>query len=373
MKLVPFTMERWQSTWEHRVHYNLSESGVHPMTAGELLDMADADLELEDVLLGYGQSNGSDRLRDLVAALHPGASESSVVVTTGGAEANFAVGWRRLEEEGALAALVPNYMQIPGIQESFGREVIAVPLVEEDDWSPDMDALRAALDRGARTILVTQPNNPTGASLPETVMDAMVAEADRVGAWILADEVYRGAEVAGGEAPTFWGRYDRLFVTGSLSKAYGLPGLRVGWVVGPDEAMEDLWARSDYTTIAPASLSDALAVLALTPDTRRKVLERTRAILRENLPVVESWIESQPGRFSYRAPDAGAICYVRYHADVNSTDLAEYLRTELSTLVVPGDQFGMDRYLRLGFGPERPHLEAGLERVTAAFEALAPA
>ena len=85
MKLVPFSMERWQSTWEHRVDFNLSESGVHPMTPGELLDMADADLEMEDVLLGYGQSNGSDDLRHLVAGLHPGASDASVVVTTGGA------------------------------------------------------------------------------------------------------------------------------------------------------------------------------------------------------------------------------------------------------------------------------------------------
>ena len=154
-------------------------------------------------------------------------------------------------------------------------------------------------------------------------MDEIVAAADGVGAWILSDEVYRGAEVSGVESPSFWGRYDRLFVTGSLSKAYGLPGLRLGWIVGPDGAMEDLWARSDYTTIAPASISDALATVALSPTTRPKVLERTRSILRENLPIMEQWMADQPGRFSCRAPDAGAICYVRYHADVNSTRLAE--------------------------------------------------
>jgi aspartate/methionine/tyrosine aminotransferase len=370
VKLIPFSMERWQSTWEHRVRYNLSESGVHPMTAGELLALAEMDVPLGELRLGYGQSNGSDALRAKVAALHEGATDGSVLITTGGAEANFAVTWRLLELGGPVAAVLPNYMQVPGIVESLGGEVIPVGLVESDAWAPHLQQLAEALDGGARSILITQPNNPTGASLDERTVDEIVSLAREHEAWILADEVYRGAELGEWESPSFWGKYERVFVTGSLSKASGLPGLRVGWVVGPREEMEGLWARKDYTTIAPATLSDALANVALDPRVRPRVLARTREILTANLPVMEDWMASQGERFSCRPPDAGAICYVRYHADVNSTRLAEYLRTEKSTLVVPGDQFGMDHYLRIGFGPERHELEAALARVQEAFDEL---
>ncbi len=202
----------------------------------------------------------------------------------------------------------------------------------------------------------------------------MIALAQRSGAWILADEVYRGAEVGEVETPSFWGRYDRVIVTNSLSKAYGLPGLRVGWVVAPAEVVADLWARTDYTTITVASLSDALARAALQPETRARVLARTRGIIRENLAVLTDWLEEQDGLFHYRPPDAGAICYVRYEAPMGSTALAEKLRVEQDLLVVPGDQFGMDRYLRIGFGPPRAELQVALGRLEEAFrEVLASA
>jgi aspartate/methionine/tyrosine aminotransferase len=201
-------------------------------------------------------------------------------------------------------------------------------------------------------------------------MAGIVRLAEQYGAWILADEVYRGAELEGPETPSFWGRSDRVIVTNSLSKAYGLPGLRIGWVVGPAEMMESMWGRTDYTTITPATLSDSLACVALEPETRSKILARTRKILTENLALVSSWMDAQEGRFEYRPPDAGAICYTRYRASINSTEFAEILRTEMDLLVVPGDHFGMDRYLRLGFGPPARELEEALERMAKAFDAV---
>ncbi|RMH21947.1 MAG: aminotransferase class I/II-fold pyridoxal phosphate-dependent enzyme, partial [Gemmatimonadetes bacterium] len=368
MRYDPFVMERWQSTYEHRVRFNLSESGVHPLSVDELLALAGADADaLLRTRLGYGQSNGSDALRERIAALTPGAREANVLVTIGGAEANFAALWHLLEPGAPVAALLPNYMQVPGLAASLGAPVHGVPLVEDAGWQPDLDALDDALARGARFVLVTNPNNPTGAVLTPESMDGIVAAAERHGAWILADEVYRGAELDGEETPSFWGRSERVLVTNSLSKAYGLPGLRLGWVLGPEGLMEDLWGRTDYTTIAPASLSDALACLALEPATRARILERTRGILRENLQVLAGWIARQGGLFSYRPPDAGAICYVRYDAPVNSSELAERLRVEKSLLVVPGDHFGMDGYLRLGYGPPRAELEEALGRLEETF------
>ncbi len=370
MKLTPFQMERWQSTFENRVEYNLSESGVHPMTVRELEALAGDSINIEDIRLVYGQSNGSDALRKRIASMYKGASERQVLVTVGGVEANFTACWHLMEPGERAAILVPNYMQVPGVLESFGGIPHPVPLVESAGWQPDLDALAAAMDAGCRFILVTNPNNPTGTALSRESMEGIVAQAERASAWILADEVYCGAELGDTETPSFWGMYDRVVATNSMSKAYGLPGLRIGWIVAPPELAEDLWARTDYTTIAPATLSDALAVLALQKKTRASIRARTRRILNENVGIMKQWMDDQSGLFRYQLPDAGAMCYMHYDADVNSTEFAERLRVDKSLLLVPGDQFGMDRYLRIGFGNPAEELKEGLARIAEAFHEI---
>lgn len=368
MRYSPFRMERWQSTFEHRVDINLSESGVHPLTVDELIEISGRDVDVGSTLLGYGQSNGSDELRSLIADQYDGASDASVLVTTGGAEANFTCFWHLFESEGKAAILLPTYGQVPGLLESFGSRLMPVHLREEDGWQPDLDALRRSLESGARFVLITNPNNPTGVSLTQNSMDAIASMTAEHGAWILADEVYAGAEAGNERTPSFWGKHDRVLVTNSLSKAYGLPGLRLGWIVGPESIMEELWGRTDYTTIAPASVSDQLACVALEPETRERIGERTRGIVRKNLGVLEQWMSAQDGLFRYQAPDAGAICYAHYEAPINSSDFAEKLRVEKSVLVVPGDHFGMDEYLRIGFGNPEDELLDGLSRIRAAFD-----
>ena len=372
MEFTPFQMERWQSTWEHRVDYNLSESGVHPLTVGELLSLADPAADLAPVSLGYSQSNGTDELRDLIASLHPGASDRSVVVTVGGAEANFVAFWELALAGRPAAVMLPNYMQVPGLIRNFGGGALPFHSKEEDGWRPDLDQLESALAAGAGFILVTHPGNPTGVALTPDEMDAVVALADRHGAWILSDEVYRGAEVGDDPVPSFWGRYDKVLVTNSLSKAYGLPGARLGWVVGPEDVVQRLWARTDYTTIAPPSVSDAIARIALSPGTRPRILARTRRIIRHNLGLLTEWIDSGDGRFTFTPPDAGAIAMVRYDADIPSLELAERLRVEHSLLIVPGAHFGIESTMRLGFGPPASELLAGLERLGEAFTAHLP-
>jgi hypothetical protein len=159
-----------------------------------------------------------------------------------------------------------------------------------------------------------------------------------------------------------------VLVTNSLSKAYGLPGLRLGWIVGPARQIAELWGRTDYSTICPASLSDALACVALEPRTRARIRDRTRGIVTKNLALLEAWIREQEGRFRYRRPDAGAICFARYEAPVNSSDFSEKLRAEKDVLVVPGDHFGMDGFVRIGFGVPADELLEALGRVREAFD-----
>jgi aspartate/methionine/tyrosine aminotransferase len=374
LKLEPFEMERMQSTWENRVAHNLSESGVHPMTVEEVLATPEERAALLREQLVYIQSNGTEELRSAVARLHPGATADSVTVTNGTAEANFIAAWRLVEPGDEVVLILPNYMQLWGIVRAFGATVVPARLREETGWRLDADELHRVVGPRTRLIAVCNPNNPTGAILSEAERKEIVAAAGRHGAWILADEVYRGAERDGKETATLWGAYDRLLVTGGLSKAYGLPGLRIGWVVGPPSTVGELWGRKDYITISPGALSDRLARAALRPEVRARILGRTRGILAANYPVLEEWLARRGDLFRLVPPRAGAIAYLRYAWRVNSTELVTRLREEQGVLIVPGDHFGMDGFLRVGFGNEPQDLRAGLQRIDAVLDRLpAPA
>ena len=363
MRIETFAMERMQSTWENRVAANLSESGVHPMTTRELLER-DSESALLDEPLAYTQSNGTIALRERIAALYPGATPDHIQVTNGGSEANFVSLWNLVEPDDEIVMMTPNYMQAWGLVRGFGGRVREWPLrLENGQWHADIDALKALVSNKTRAILICAPNNPTGARFEPEVFEAIAAAADRAGAWILSDEIYRGAERDRRESPSIWGLSDRVIVTSGLSKAYGLPGLRIGWIVSSPQFVARTWTYHDYVTIAPGAASDFLARLALEPERRARIIGRTRGIIAANYPVLESWLAEQ-GCFEWAAPDAGAICYVKYDLPIDSLPLVERLRDEESVLVVPGAHFGMEGYLRIGFGNDRPTLEEGLARMS---------
>jgi aspartate/methionine/tyrosine aminotransferase len=372
MKLEPFALERLQSRWENRVAWNLSESGVHPLRLEELAEStADRDALLAQEL-GYTQTNGTPELRALVAAMYPGATAEHVEITNGGSEANCVVLWRLLEPGDEMVMMTPNYMQVRGIARGLGAIVRAWPLVEtESRWQPNVELLDEIVTSATKVIAVCNPNNPTGTRLTSNELDRVCAVASGVGAWLLCDEIYRGAELDGVETASVWGRYDRCIVTGGLSKAYGLPGLRIGWTVAPPELIDELWGVHDYTTIAPGALSDRLARVALEPSRRSLILARTRGIVSANYPLVRRWIDARDGRMSHVPPAAGAILFARYHHDINSTALIERLRDEKSVLLVPGDHFEMDHYLRIGFGNHPAHLSSALDLVAEVLDGIA--
>jgi aspartate/methionine/tyrosine aminotransferase len=362
MNIEIFKMERMQSTWENAVEYNLSESGVHPLTLDELLTPDELG-ELARVGIGYTQTNGTPELRTEIARLYPGLGTDQILATAGSSEANFLLMWSRIEPGDEVLFELPNYMQMWGLLRGFGANVKPFHLRQSLGWQPDLDEMRKLVTPRTKLIVLTNPNNPTGAVLGREAMDGIVELASGVGAWILADEVYQGAELAGERTPSFWGAYDKVLVVNGLSKAYGLPGLRIGWIVGPEAVVQKTWPYHDYTTISPSALSDKLASLALAPARRERILQRTRAILTANFPILEAWLRGQGGLFEFLPPKAGAICFARYNLKANSTELVERLIRERSVLLVPGDHFEMDGYLRFGYGPERDYLQTALGRV----------
>jgi aspartate/methionine/tyrosine aminotransferase len=365
MQFTPFDLEYTQSIWEQKVDINLTESGVHPIRLNELL--GDDEEKLEALLsteINYPHVNGNPELRENIAAQYDGAGVDNVLVTVGAAEANNIVMQTLMDEGDELATQAPTYKQVWGLADNKGCPVRPFHLLPDEAWRLDIDDLNSQVTDRTRIIAVCNPNNPTGYIMAAEEMDAVVAAADRVGAWILADEVYRGAErIQEQETPSFYGRYDKVLAIGSMSKAYGLPGLRVGWVVGPPQTVDDLWRRHEYTTITASMLSNVLAAYALSAEVRPRLIRRTRDYIRNGFPVLEEWMARQDGLFSCTPPMASAVSFVRYHLDINSTELMEKLCREASVFVGAGDSFGMDHHLRIAFGQEREVLEEAFARM----------
>ena len=369
MRIPLFHMERTQCLYENEVRWNLSESGVEPLRVEELLGPEMDAAALLGQALKYPEADGSALLRERIAAFYPGASAGNVLVTTGCSEANYAALWGLLGERDRIAVMLPNYLQAWGLGAIYAEKADAFRLVPRRRglaarWALDVPSLSRAVTRRTKVVLVTNPNNPTGAVLTEEEMDAVVAAADRVGAWIVSDEVYRGAEVGGGPvSPTFFGRAERVVVTGGLSKAFGMPGLRVGWIVAPAKLRDSLCAYLDYTTLTPSMLSDRLARVALEPGRREALIARTRGILARNLPELESWIRGHGPLFDYIPPVAGAIAFLRYRLPIASVALFDRLRKEESVLITPGAHFGAGSYVRIGYGYDPARTRKGLAAI----------
>jgi aspartate/methionine/tyrosine aminotransferase len=358
-------MERMMSKFEQTVDYNLSESGVHPVILSELL--ADDPEYINELLatdLNYPHVNGIPELRRNIAGLYDGAIPENVLVTVGAIEANYLTVRSLLSAGDEIVIMLPNYMQIWGIARNHGLKIKTFNLIEENGWAPDLDELESVVTSDTKMIAVCNPNNPTGRIMTEDEMDLIVAIADNVGAWILADEVYRGAErTSEEETKSFFGRYDKVVAMGSMSKAYGLPGLRIGWAVAPEKTIDEMWARHEYVTISATMLSNKLTALALSPEVRPRLIERTRNYIRQGFPVLQKWMDEHEGIFKLTPPQAAAIAFIRYDLDINSTDFTDSLMKNKSVLIVPGDHFGMDNFVRISFGLPEEYLTSALDRI----------
>ena len=365
MAIEQFEMERMQSTWENVVDYDMSESGVRPLTLRELVEMGfDLDSFL-DVPLGYSQSNGTIELREGIAVHYPGATAEHIEVTNGTSEANYMIALSQLRPGDVVAMEAPNYMQMPGVARSLGAEVKTFRLRQATGWEPDWEEFERAVTPRTRLLYLSNPNNPTGAVLSDEAMKRIAARCGETGTWLIADEVYLGAEIDRPRTNSFWGMGERVIVTSGLSKAYGIPGVRIGWLVGPPAVASTAWTQHDYITIGPNKMSDRIARVAVQPENRERCYARTREILRHNLPIAREWVASFEGGLTWQEPQAGAIALLKYAGEEPSVALAERIRTRQSTLIVPGSHVGLEGYIRVWLGGREDFLREGLRRIGA--------
>jgi aspartate/methionine/tyrosine aminotransferase len=370
MRIEKFEMERMQSTWENIVDYDMSESGVRPLTLRELSAMGfDLDAFLDEPL-GYSQSNGTIPLRERIAAIYPGAHVDQIEVTNGTSEANYLIALSQIRAGDIVAMQVPNYMQMWGVARSLGAEVRTFALRSDAAWEPDWDAFERAVTPATRLLYVSNPNNPTGSILSADAMRRIVDRCEKTGTWLLSDEVYLGAEIDAPRTPSFWGMSDRVIVTSGLSKAYGIPGVRIGWIVGPAGLVADCWSQHDYITIGPNKLSDRVARAAVETANRERCYARTSELLRHNIEIAREWVRSFDGRLSWTEPRAGAIGLMKYASDTPSLTIADRVRINQSTLIVPGVHVGIEGHLRIWLGGREAFLREGFRRIGTELKAL---
>ena len=236
-------------------------------------------------------------------------------------------------------------------------------LREEDGWLPDLDELRGLAAGGVKVIALVNPGNPTGALLDEAHLAGIIEIARDAGAWILADEVYRGLDQEGpGTSPSFVDRYERTVGIGSMSKAFSLAGLRLGWIVAPFEVREPVSRHRDYSVISVGMVDDLLAAIAL--EAKDALLTRNRRIVRRNLAILDAWVAGEP-LIDYVRPSSGTTALLRYAHDMPSEALCVRLLEAEGVLLTPGSAMDMEGYLRIGYANDTVVLRAGLERFSA--------
>ena len=224
-----------------------------PITIRELLNAEQVE-QLLDLPIHYPEVNGTRALRSQIAGLYPDATPEHVLVTVGAAEANQIICQTLLRPGDEVVVMEPGYRQVWGMAHNLGCEVRSFALDPANGWRPNLAALEQALSPRTRLIALVNPNNPTGAILTPTEMQQIAAAAQRTGAWLLADEVYIGSErLSDAETPSFWGMTERVVIVGSMSKSYGLSGLRLGWAVTDPTLIENLWRHHEYATIASSA------------------------------------------------------------------------------------------------------------------------
>lgn len=363
MKIEEFALERWMTTYETVVRYDLAESGIQPLSTRELLAYGGEDAleRMLDTRLGYSEARGTEELRTLLAGLYRETTSDEILVTTGAIEANFLLFNVLLNRGDHVVTVHPAYQQLQSVPKAIGCDVSLWRLTPENGFRYDLDELERLVTGRTRLIVINTPHNPTGAALGPDELARVYAIAEGVGATILGDEAYRWLTLP--DRPALAGPVRDLgprgISVGTLSKPFGLPGLRIGWLAAPAEIVQQCWAQRDYITLSPGKLNDLLATIAIRE--RDRILERTHRVAGRNLALLERWIHQREGLVEWAPPQGGLLGLLRYQMDVPSLELANRLAEEASVMLAPGSAFGYEHHLRIGFGADPDLFAEGLD------------
>ncbi|MAT11840.1 MAG: aspartate aminotransferase [Rhodopirellula sp.] len=375
MKIEPFLTEQFFAEYEFSAQHLLASSDCETMSIGELLQLSGSTLdELGGLTLGYTESQGDPHLRSLISNMYSNVSSDDVVVLTSPVEGIYLAMQTLLESEDEVIALRPAYDALNNVARHLCSEVLPWNLFPgRNCWELDFDELESLISPQTRIIVVNFPHNPTGYVPSESDFDRLIGLARRYDLWLFCDEIYRGLEF-GPTIPSAADLYEKAIVLSGLSKTYGLPGLRAGWVVIRNaELRDELINWKHYTTICPAAPTEFLARKALL--VKDKLATRSKAIIQQNLNLCEAFFNRFQDQFIWRRPQAGSVAFVELNLSQigfdSATSYCHHLAQNHGMVLLPGKCLGFeDNFVRFGLG--RSNFEVALKSFAEVISANRP-
>lgn len=372
MMLRDFGLEQFFGKYEFSAPYLLAQSDCEAMEAGELARLEpDGPERLMKTWLGYTENDGAAELRREISALYTSVDEHGVLVHSGAQEAIYAYMNVVLKPGDHVVAQFPAYQSLYEVAGALGCQVTPWRLRRENaGWTLDMDELETLLRPNTRLIVVNTPHNPTGHVLCESDIRRICGLAEQHGIRLFVDEVYKGLDLDGVQKPWACDVYEKAVSLGVMSKAYGLPGLRIGWVASRDrEVLSAMSKFKNYLSICCATPSETLACIALRNG--RRILDRNLAIIRENLAAAEPFFARYGDLFEYNPPKAGPIAFHRLNIKQPIGEFCEEMAQKAGVLLLPADVYEWEgNYFRMGYG--RKSFRENLRRFGDYLDTVAP-
>ena len=360
MRIDNFKVEEWFNKYEKDAKYDLADTCVDSLCIKDLLELSGETYEeVFEKKLNYGDIYGSERLKKGIAGLYETQRGENITVTHGAIGANQLVMLSMIEPEDKVVSVVPTYQQHYSIPKSIGAEVKLVFLKEENGWLPDLAELERVVGCDTKIICMNNPNNPTGAVIPDEMLNKIVQIAKKSDAYILCDEVYRGLNHEGNPfSVSVADIYDKGISTGSMSKTFSLAGLRLGWICANTDIINVVNHQREYNTISVGILDDYFASVAL--ENKDKIISRNIEKLNTGKKILMDWAKNEK-RVHIVEPKGGTTAFVRYDLPLKSTELCAKLQNDTGVMILPGETMELDGYLRIGFGNNFEQLKTALE------------
>lgn len=371
--------------YEHHCKYNLAETCCASISIDQLQHLSgdkSKDVLKTDQVLTYGAIRGAEGLRTNLARLYSAKvtsplSPDNILTTPGAIQANYLTAYALIGEGDHVICQYPTYQSLYEVPKSLGAEVDLWKAQPEKNWIPDLAELKALIKPNTKLIVINNPNNPTGAILGKTFLEELIAIATEHDITILGDEVYRPifhsiSPIDKDFPPSLLSMgYKNVIVTGSMSKAYSLAGIRVGWIASRNpEIIEKIASARHYTTISVSGLDEQVAAYALSPATVHGLLARNIQLAKTNLALLEKFMIKNEDECEWVKPTAGTTAFVKFHREgkpVDSVDFCKKLLEKTGVLFVPGTQsFGEEfkGYVRIGFVNQTETVQKGLEEAS---------
>ena len=371
MRLPPAPLEQWLRDYYFEAKVDISSSGVEPYGFHEIRELLKIDAaDLDEITFRDSRSCGDPRLREAISRRWGNGDPNRVMATNGSSEALFLVLSTLLSPGDEVVAIDPAYHSLVSIASGIGCRIISWRLGADNGFQPDLDTLAQLLTSRTRMLIVNFPHNPTGVSLTPGAQEQLIAMAEEVGCYLIWDAAFADLTYDSAPLPDPSLRYERAITFGTLSKAFGLPGLRVGWCIAPADVLEACVQWRDYTTLALSPLVELLAIRAV--EKADELLRPRLAIARHNLEFLENWIAEQADRVEWVRPHGGVVAFPRFPYVEDVVAFCHQLMQEYRVLLVPGTCFGLSGHVRLGFGCPTAELEQGLTAVSALLKTCSP-